>query len=84
MGIQLGCVSFFRGCGTWLVRQELAAFSLPGALQKELPCGTLRAMSAPPTRLTETHPWGPKPKPGTAPRVGSGENVPGVIPQTLR
>lgn len=38
----------------------------------------------PPTRLTETHSWGPKPKPGTAPRVGSGENVPGIIPQTLR
>lgn len=56
MGIQLGCISFFRRRGTWLVRQEPAAFSLPGALQKELLCGTLRAMSAPrPGSLRPTH-----------------------------
>lgn len=56
MGTQLGCVSFFRGRGTWLVMQEPAAFSPPGALQKELLCGTLRAMSAtPPGSLSIRH-----------------------------
>lgn len=56
MGTELGCISFFRGRGTWLVMQEPAAFSPRGALQKELLCGTLRAMSAtPPGSLSIRH-----------------------------